>query len=241
MKNHTIYQMYVQPVLRGISASAHSICDVVLSVYHACRGSWYCQFCGTLHPRRRVKYALQIERSKITIVKIPVHATVDGHQLVCYKGRHALKINKWRPKTSDLADTPNTMLITLKNLFSTDINTDSVPRHVDQETRSQSQWEPKIFFECNPLLNSECKKTNCWIYNVASPQGCCNRTTNPRYSSTGLVLWPDDSLSVPTGHPSSPTCRHCPLDPAKCRQFQATQGHMPCKVTATYSDFMLRK
>ena len=127
-----------------------------------------------------------------------------------------------------------------ENIFSVDIKSglDAVPRHIDDKSET---WEPKIFFECNPMLNTECPKTNCWINNILNPQGCCSRTTNYRYSDTGLVLWPDTSLGQPTGLLSSPTCRHCPLEPAKCRDFQAAQGVRPCNVFSTYSAFMLRK
>lgn len=37
--------------------------------------------------------------------------------------------------------------------------------------------EPKIYFECNPVKNYVCKKTNCWLNG-----GPCKHTTNVEFA-----------------------------------------------------------
>lgn len=218
-RNYSWVTTYLYPIWLGIYKIASIIVDFVRETYRMLSGSWYCQFCGKYHPRRRVKYALQIESRKIAIVKVPPHASVPDKPLVCYLGRRALKADKWRPETSSLADALNTMIVAFNDIFSSleKVQVETVPRHVAKYDPAKPTvgWNPKILYTCNPLLN---------------PDGACNKTADKRYSDNGQILWPD-SLG------NSPLCLVCPLDPAQCQDYQAQLGARPCKKYKTYTEF----
>lgn len=89
-RNYSWVSTYLRPIGLGIYNVSSIVADLVSKTYHMLRGTWYCQFCGKRHPRRRVKYALQIESRTILIMKVPPHTSISDRPLVCHLGRCAL-------------------------------------------------------------------------------------------------------------------------------------------------------
>lgn len=117
-------------------------------------------------------------------------------------------------------------------------SSDTVPRHVYDPHNPSPDWEPKIWFRCDPLKNDSCKNMQCRLNMMFSPEeSACERTSKPEYSVDGKVLWPDKEFfegAKRTRDTTSHACRHCPMDPADCKTYEKR----PCDTTETYSDFI---
>lgn len=242
MKNYSFFKYYVGGaaahvgyVLRGIG---DWVTEHISSAYHHVRGSWYCP-----HPRRRVKFAMRIATSTITIDELK-WGQETTKQTVCHKGAKALKDGSWRPETTSLSDTFGQIIQAFENLGKAfkqhcePASSDTVPRHVYDPNNPTPDWEPKIWFKCDPLKNDSCKKTMCRLNMMFSPEeSACERTSDPECSVDGKVLWPDKEFFKEmkrTRDTTSHVCKHCPMDPADCKTYEKR----PCDTTETYSDFI---
>lgn len=78
----------------------------------------------------------------------------------------------------------------------------------------------KLYYLCNPELNTTCSKSTCHING-----GRCKRTSNPKFSFDNKITWPE----IKHG------CLICPLGQLECMAYP----HRPCQLFKTYTDFRM--
>lgn len=247
MKNYSFFKYYVGGAAAHVCYFFNSIgswvTEHISSAYHHVRGSWYCHYCGKTHPRRRVKFAMRLSPSTITIDELK-WGQETTKPTVCHKGAKALKDGSWRPETTSLSDAFSSIIQAFENFGKAfqqhcePASSETVARHVYDPHNPSSDWEPKIWFRCDPLKNDSCKKTTCRLNMMFSPEvSACERTSKPECSVDGKVLWPDKEFFEGTRRTRDTTshiCKHCPMDPAECKTYEKR----PCDITETYSDFI---
>lgn len=247
MKNYSFFKYCVGGAALHVRYFFGSIGDWVIehikTAYHTIRGSWYCHYCGKSHPRRRAKFAMRIATSTITVDKLK-WGQETTKPCICHKGSAALIKGTWRPETTSMSDAFGDIIKAFEGLakaFSQSgapASSKTVARHVYDPNNPSAEWEPHIWFKCDPLRNDSCTKETCRLNLMFSPEvSACERTSKPECSVDGKVLWPDKEFfegTVRTRDTTSHICKHCPMDPAECK----TYDKRPCDTTETYTDFI---
>lgn len=136
-KNYSITE---GPAAHRLRDTRDLLAAIFSSIFGTSRGSWYCAYCGTTHPRRRIRYAVHVLRDSI-VVGMLHPGDPSAQTTVCHLGAEAIDRGTWPVPGSTSRQVSDLLKDYIERQLSThDAVTPSFYMYLDRLQSLESRW-----------------------------------------------------------------------------------------------------